>query len=82
MDNSLLVIFPDRNEETWVFDDAAANLVREPFVCGIPEMINHLVREIPNAREGFKLIFSARPFPGFQEKTRGFQQPVLCPSDA
>lgn len=64
----MLVIFPYRDEGTWMFDDATANLLREPFVCGIPEIIDHLVRDIPNARDGFKLIFSAQPFPGFQEK--------------
>jgi hypothetical protein len=35
---------------------------------GIPEMIDDLVRDIPNARQGFRLLFSAAPFPGFQRR--------------
>ena len=31
-------------------------------------MIDRLVEEIPNARQGFSLYFSAKPFPGFQQK--------------
>jgi len=48
-----------------VFDDANTGLVREPFVCGIDTMIDKLVATIPNADKGFRLIFSATPFPGF-----------------
>ena len=51
---------------TWVFDDDAVDLVQEPFVSGIPEMINELVADIPNAKQGFRLLFSASPFPGYQ----------------
>ena len=53
---------------TWVFDDPAAGLVREPFVGGVPEMIDTLVADIPNADQGFRLTFSATPFPGYQKK--------------
>lgn len=67
-DNSMLVIFPYRVEGTWVFDDERAGLVREPFVSGIPEMIDRIVRDIPNAERGFKLLFSAAPFPGFTDR--------------
>jgi hypothetical protein len=40
--------------------------VKEPFVSGIPEMIDSLVQDIPNASKGFKLLFSENPFPGYQ----------------
>src|SRR5688572_7807721 len=63
--NSIMVIRPYWDHGTWVFDDAAAGLTREPFVAGIPEMINTLVKDIPNARNGFRLTFSASPFPGY-----------------
>jgi hypothetical protein len=43
-------------------------LVREPFVAGIPEMIDVLVKDIPGADDGFRLLFSAQPFPGYQKK--------------
>jgi hypothetical protein len=31
-------------------------------------MINDLVIDIPNSNEGFKMLFSASPFPGFQRE--------------
>ena len=70
MANQVLVIAPYWLESvgTWVFDDETVHLVREPFVSGVPEMIDDLVSEIPNARLGFRLLFSASPFPGFQRK--------------
>ena len=66
MANAIMVIFPYRYENTWVFDDELVGLVREPFVSGIPEMIDLLVEHIPNADGGFKLLFSHSPFPGYQ----------------
>ena len=41
MANQILVIAPYwlDSVETWVFDDEAVDLVQEPFVGGIPEMI-------------------------------------------
>lgn len=66
--NSILVIAPYRYEGTWVFDDDRFGLVREPFVGGVPEMIDHLVADIPNADEGFRLTFSAQPFPDYEKK--------------
>ena len=47
-----------------------ADLDQEPFVMGIPQMIDDLVQDIPNAREGFRLLFSTAPFPGFQTTSR------------
>jgi hypothetical protein len=66
--NSITVISPYRFNGTWVFDDPRAGLVREPFVGGVPEMIDVLVADIPNANKGFRLTFSAREFPGHQKK--------------
>lgn len=66
--NSILVIAPYRYNGTWVFDDAQAGLVREPFVAGVPEMIDALVADIPHADQGFRLTFSAKPFPNYQKK--------------
>lgn len=71
MDNVLMVIEPYWYKDTWVFDDASNGLNKEPFVQGIPEMIDTLVKDIPNARAGFVLLFSAQPFVGYQvELTR------------
>ncbi|MBD2040320.1 DUF6717 family protein [Microcoleus sp. FACHB-672] len=66
MSNAIRVIFPYLYQGTWVFDDQQVGLVREPFVSGIPEMINTLVQDIPDANKGFKLLFSQTPFPGYQ----------------
>jgi hypothetical protein len=64
--NAIVVIFPYRLHGTWVFDDPTTGLVQEPFVAGIPEIIDRAVANIPDAGKGFKLTFSARPFPGYQ----------------
>lgn len=66
--NAILVIAPYRYNGTWVFDDPRFGLVREPFVAGVPEMIDALVADLPHADDGFRLTFSSRPFPGFQQK--------------
>lgn len=66
--NAMMVVAPYRHSGTWVFDDPGTGLVREPFVSGVPEMIDVLVRDIPGATNGFRLLFSAQPFPGFQKK--------------
>lgn len=67
MPNAMLVIYPYRQPEgTWVFDDERVGLAQEPFISGVPEMIDRLVEGIPNAPNGFKLLFSVNPFPGYQ----------------
>jgi hypothetical protein len=68
MTNAMMVIYPYQNDGLWVFDDDRVGLVREPFVVGISEMIDAMVGDIPNAEDGFRLLFSAKPFPGYQEE--------------
>jgi hypothetical protein len=41
-------------------------LRKEPFVQGIPEMIDKLVAPIPGSDKSVRLTFSQRPFPGAQ----------------
>jgi hypothetical protein len=62
--NSIRIITPYKYEGMWVFDDPAVNLVREPFVAGIDQIIDRLVVSVPGAEQGFRLLFSATPFPG------------------
>lgn len=64
--NSLMVIEPYRYADTWVFDDKRVGLEQEPFISGIPEMIDGMVKDIPNADKGFRLVFSTQPFPGHE----------------
>lgn len=64
MPNQIMVIQPYRVAGTWVFDDPATGLVQEPFVEGIPAIIDQMVHDIPDAAQGFRMLFSASPFPG------------------
>jgi hypothetical protein len=50
MSNQIHVIAPYRQASTWVFDDPAVGLKGEPFVSGIPEMIDTLVKDMPQVR--------------------------------
>ncbi len=74
MPNQILVIKPYWYLGTWVFDDPTTDLVQEPFVSGVPEMIDDLVKDISNARQGFRLLFSADPFPGYQRRLKWDRQ--------
>lgn len=64
--NSLLVIEPYRAGKGWEFDEPRLGLQNEPFVEGIPEMIDKLVAGLPGSDKQVRLIFSQRPFPGAQ----------------
>ena len=66
--NAISVLFPYKYEGMWVFDDPAVGLQREPFVFGIDEIITTVVVSIPNADQGFRLLFSPTPFPGYMVK--------------
>lgn len=66
--NAIRVIFPYLKNDVWMFDDAAVGLCEEPFVCGIPAMIDRLVATVQDAERGFALYFSDQAFPGFQLK--------------
>lgn len=70
MANVITIIEPYWFHDTWVFDDPSVGLDKEPFVSGIPEMIDELVRDIPGARGGFRLLFSSVSFPGHQLAVR------------
>ncbi|MEM1057976.1 MAG: DUF6717 family protein [Verrucomicrobiota bacterium] len=64
--NAIMVIHPYKHNGMWVFDDESRGLDKEPFVFGADAIIELAVKDIPNAGEGFNLIFSAIPFPGHQ----------------
>src|ERR1700676_88533 len=63
--NAVSVIFPYRLEGVWVFDDASAGLVREPFISGADHILDVLTAHIPEAATRLKIICSARPFRGY-----------------
>jgi hypothetical protein len=66
--NAINFIAPYRHDDMWVFDDSRAGLDKEPFVSGADTMIDVLVSGIPSAAKGFRLLFSASPFPGYAAK--------------
>lgn len=71
--NVMNMIFPWKEGANWIFDDPARGLVREPFVLGIPEMIDEIVELLGLTGEKVKFIFSKNEFPQYHayiEKTR------------
>ncbi|MFQ6313730.1 DUF6717 family protein [Lysobacter capsici] len=64
--NAIVAIHPYKAHGMWVFDDAAVGLSQEPFVSGADDIIERMAAAIDNAENGFTLLFSPRPFPGFQ----------------
>jgi hypothetical protein len=66
--NSLSIIAPYKYEGMWVFDDEQAGLIKEPFVEGADTMIDAMIADIADADTGFRIIFSASAFPGYQHK--------------
>ena len=66
--NSLFVIAPYKYHGMWVFDDPQVGLDKEPFVSGADTMIDRITAEIPRAEEGFRMVFSENPFPGYMAK--------------
>lgn len=76
MNNSLMVIYPYKHHDMWVFDDDATGLVQEPFVMGIPEILEelHRIAAVDHPETGFRLIFSATPFPSYQLKGTWFKE--------
>jgi hypothetical protein len=62
--NAINVIHPYKYHGSWVFDDAGVGLLKEPFVSGADTIIEHFASRIPDADEGFDLVFSGHAFPG------------------
>jgi hypothetical protein len=66
--NAISVIVPYKFEGLWVFDDPRVGLQQEPFVGGADTIIDQMVAGIPNADEGFAMLFSSADFPGSQHR--------------
>jgi hypothetical protein len=65
--NSINVIAPYKfARRMWVFDDPRFGLVQEAFISGADVIIDRAVAHIPDAANGFLLIFSSVPFPGHE----------------
>ena len=63
--NALIAIHPYKYRGFWVFDDPAVGLVQEPFVAGADVILDRLTAHLPEAASGFRILFSAAPFPGY-----------------
>ena len=85
MPNQISIIAPYWLDHchAWVFDDPRVGLEQEPFVSGVTEMIDFLVKDIPNAKSGFRLLFSAAQFPRYQKNWFGGERDgrQLVPTD-
>jgi len=62
--NALIAIYPYKFEGLWVFDDEKVGLTQEPFISGADVVIERMTANIADAQRGFRLLFSAAPFPG------------------
>jgi hypothetical protein len=61
--NSIMHITPYRTKyDGWAFDDEEKGLLHEPFVAGIPEIINAFAGD----RDEVDIYFSSAEFPGCQ----------------
>jgi hypothetical protein len=60
--NSFYVLNIYNHEGAYVFDDPRLGFVREPFVLGMPEIIEH---QMGGPIDTFTAIFSATAFPGY-----------------
>lgn len=64
--NTINVIAPYRYIDMWVLDDPRVGLSAEPFVGGADTMIDRVTTDIPNAANGFIMVFSQNRFPSQQ----------------
>ena len=54
-----------RHQGTWAFTDDDYDLLNEPFVAGIPEFIDHIIKQSENVYEDSKFLvtFGKNQFP-------------------
>ena len=64
--NAINVIAPYKHLGMWVFDDLRVGLVQEPFVAGADAMMDRIAANVPDAKNGFTLIFSGSRFPAYE----------------
>ena len=66
--NSIATINITRDGSVWVFDDPSRDLTREPFIAGIPEIIDNWLQQegkLENAlQNGVQVTASPHKFPG------------------
>jgi len=65
MSNAMLCIEIYKFNGTWCFTDKDRELLHEPFVLGIPEIINKALEDqnIYEDNKNYRILFAAREFP-------------------
>jgi len=68
MQNTLYIIEIYRHAGTWCFTDLDRGLVHEPFVLGIPEFIDTILKiyDLETEEQNYRVIFSQNSFPTHQ----------------
>ncbi len=67
--DAIQTIFPFKDQTgQWVFSDPATELENEELIAGVPDFIEAITADIPDADQGFALSFSSVPFDGYQVK--------------
>lgn len=72
MANSMMVIEIYRHAGTWCFTDENRGLLHEPFVLGIPEMLDSIIKNTNQTSEKarYRVTFSAQEFPMYSAKVQ------------
>jgi hypothetical protein len=65
MSNAMLCIEIYKFNGTWCFTDKDRELLHEPFVLGIPEIINKALEDqnMYEDNKNYRILFAAREFP-------------------
>jgi hypothetical protein len=66
MNNSMLALQLYRDAGTWCFTDESRNLTNEPFVLGIPAIIDKVIQDNEIDPHNPTVIFSENEFPQCQ----------------
>ncbi len=64
MNESVIVIETRWREGAWVFESDTGTA--EVLAAGMADVIDDLAKDIADARDGFRLLLSAMPFPDYQ----------------
>ena len=68
-DNSIFTMRVYQDEGSWVFDNPAVGLFKEPFVAGADEIFDEVVRVrglLDKDRARVDIVFSDEPFPSWE----------------
>lgn len=68
--NSMLTIQIYKHDGLWCFTDDSRDLLHEPFVLGMSEIITHVIKlfNIGSEQDYFRITFSSNKFPQHQGK--------------